>query len=113
MAAAANVQASPREVFYSFFMRRLDDITRTYEERPSLESAEIISYKLNQLLPFALQGCTLGYINQTTVDLLIESVSSLDRVFSVNLFDNGQPKLLKTDHFCFCVYNSVGFTWDK
>ena len=37
-----------------------------------------------QLLPFALQGCTLGYINQATVDLLMETASNVNKVFSVN-----------------------------
>jgi len=57
----ADVVIPPEEAFKEFFRRKLDELTRMYEEiQLSLDCADLLSYKINLLLPFVLQGSALG-----------------------------------------------------
>ena len=80
----SELQISPEESFHNFFLQSIDEILQIYGDgEPSEKNADFISYKLDQLLPLAFQGATLGFLNNEVVDFLFRAYSTIETFFSL------------------------------
>ena len=69
-----------------------------YDGQPSENDADFISYKLNQLLQFALQGSALGFMDDGVVELLFRALCTLEKVFSLSLPLKNEMPVVKTGY---------------